>query len=74
MRIPNKLKVNRFRMVRIPKKGELYRQYGELNGKANYSGDEVAQIAGRKSERFAESEALMQELDRKRQEEESKKK
>lgn len=74
MNIPEKLKVNHFRMVRIPKKGELYRQYGELNGQANYSGDQVAENAGRKSERYAESEALMEQLDRKRQEEEDNKK
>lgn len=75
MVIKEKLKTNRFRLVRIPSKGELFRQYGELNGQATYSGEEVAEaISGtRKSDRYADSENLMKEFDKKRQEEANKK-
>lgn len=75
MHIKEELKLNRFRLVRIPTKGELFRQYGELQGQANYTGDEFAEAnSGRKSDRFAASEALMREFDRKRQEEQDGKK
>ena len=75
MVIKDKLKTNKFRLIRIPSKGELFRQYGELQGQATYSGEEIADaISGtRKSDRYAESENLMREFDRKREAEAQKK-
>ena len=75
MNIKKELKLNRFKMVRIPTRGELYRQYGEIQGKMQFSGDEIAkETADRKSERYAQSAEDFEAYDRMRQAEEDAKK
>lgn len=73
MRIKESLKLNRFKFVRIPKKSELFRQYGELTGKADFAGDEVfVPNSGRKADAFRDSEDIMRKYDELRDQEENK--
>lgn len=75
MRIKEELKLNRFRYVRIPKRGELFRQLGEMNGRQQYTGDQVVEIhTGNKMDVYAEADNYMKEYDKKMQEEANKKK
>lgn len=39
MKIKKELKLNKFRMVAIPTKGEYMKRFGAINSPANYSGE-----------------------------------
>lgn len=57
MRIPKTLKLNKFQYVRIPSMGEEFRKHGFMAAlPSNYTGNEIAPTAIRKSEMYAEAD------------------
>lgn len=58
MRIPKNLKLNRFQYVRIPSMREEFKKHGFMAAlPTNYSGDDTAPTATRKSEMYAGAES-----------------
>lgn len=54
MYVPDKLKLNKFRLVRIPSNAEYFRRYGAGNdSKGVYSGDEMLSTGERKIDSIA---------------------
>ena len=54
MKIPEKLKLNQFKNVRIPKKSEFMQRLGAQNVPLPYSGDELADAAKRLTDQMAD--------------------
>lgn len=73
MYVPEKLKLNKFRAVRIPSKAEYMQRFGLVETKQEYTGDETYHQE-RKTEQMAQVERDMQEFDAIRQAEEDSKK
>lgn len=42
MKIKKEMKINKFRIVAIPSKGEYMRKFGAINTPGNYSGETVS--------------------------------
>lgn len=55
MYVPEKLKLNKFKVVAIPKKGDYFKRYGENNVPLPTTGDEIAPHAERKTDSMAAS-------------------
>lgn len=70
MYVFEELKVNKFKLVRIPSKGEYFntgRYMAEKGGM--YGGEEGTAVDARGTDKIADTEALMVELDRQRENE-----
>lgn len=73
MFVPEKLKLNKFRAVRIPSKAEYMQRFGLVQSNLPFTGDETYHQE-RKTEQMAQVERDMQEFDAIRQAEEDNKK
>ena len=62
MKIAEKLKLNKFRDVRIPKKSEYMQRLGAQNVPMPYSGDELASAAQRLTDQMADYIAWEKEM------------
>lgn len=62
MQIPEKLKLNKFKAVRIPKKSEYMQRLGAQNVPMPYSGDELASAAERLSDQMRDYMAWENEM------------
>ena len=62
MNIPEKLKGNKFKDVRIPKKSEYMQRLGAQNVPLPYSGDELATAAQRLTDQMADYMAWEKEM------------
>lgn len=62
MKIPEKLKINAFKEVRIPKKSEYMQRLGAQNVPMPYSGDELATAAQRLTDQMADYLAWEKEM------------
>lgn len=62
MKIPEKLKINAFKQVRIPKKSEYMARLGAQNVPMPYSGDELANAAQRLTDQMADYLAWEKEM------------
>lgn len=74
MLVKEKMKLNRFKMVRIPTKAEYMSRFGEINNDMPYTGDEPAEGLGRKTEQMRQVAEDMEKFDKQRQAEIDKKK
>lgn len=73
MRIPQSLKGNRFKVVRIPSKSEHFKMEGFLEPtSAMFSGDEEARSRGRKSDAYSDSMNFHDELEREKDKDKNK--
>lgn len=70
MYVPEKLKLNKFRAVKIPSKAEYMQRFGLVESTLPYTGDETYH-AERKTESMAQIEQDMQKFDEIRQAEQS---
>lgn len=62
MLVPNKLKLNRYRFVSIPKNRDYFAKYGNFNTlQVNYTGDDVAPIGQSKLDQILEADAEYQQ-------------
>lgn len=58
MNIPDKLKLNRFKVVNIPSNKDYFQRFGSRTmPESMYSGDEVAPVASRKIDQIAAYDA-----------------
>lgn len=65
MRINKKLKLNKFKYVRIPSNAEYFGRFGtSLVGKPQYTGDETIPFAERKIDSIADGASLYEEFAR----------
>ena len=55
MKIPEKLKLNKFKAVRIPSKSEYFAKFGEINGYSKFTGDDTPPELGRKTDNTAQA-------------------
>lgn len=62
MKIPERLKINAFKEVRIPKKSEYMQRLGAQNVPMPYSGDELATAAQRLTDQMADYMAWEKEM------------
>lgn len=62
MKIPEKLEINKFKEVRIPTKGEMFKRLGANNVSVPYSGDEMVTAAQRLSDQMADYMAWEKEM------------
>lgn len=62
MKVPEELKLNKFKEVRIPKKSEYMHRLGGQNVPMPYSGDELATAAQRLSDQMADYMAWEKEM------------
>lgn len=62
MKIAEKLKLNKFRDVRIPKKSEYMQRLGAQNVPMPYSGEELANAAQRLTDQMADYMAWEKEM------------
>lgn len=67
MNIPEKMKLNKFQLVKLPRCREMFARFGQVNSpEGSYSGEEDLPLSGRKSDILAD----MAERDRVLQREE----
>ena len=73
MYVPEKLKLNKFKEVAIPKKSEYFKRFGEINGIGNYTGEDgTAPHMERKTDAMAGFAEDLEAYDKMKQAEASK--
>ena len=67
MFVKEKMKLNRFKQVRIPSKAEYMAKFGEVKSAVPYTGDEIAENLGRKTDQMRQVLEDMEAFDKQRE-------
>lgn len=69
MYVPEKMKLNKFKLVAIPKKMEYFQRFGLTNTVPLGTGEEPVPTQERKMEQIRQANEVMEQFDKERQKE-----